>query len=593
MLDIWTDKMKRLAQCSSTPEMVYHGPNAPDVEPMTDAHFEDDPGGNPYTEISDSLPLIELEKMTVDQRIWYDIVDEHLSRRLSGDLPPQLLMICSGEGGVGKSRTIQTITQNFKSRKVEHILVKAAYTGIAASNIAGKTIHRIAMLSVRGGRHSLETKRKLRLFWRDLEYLIIDEMSMVSKELLAKLSRIIAEAKGKPDELFGGVNVCLCGDIHQFPPVVGSTSSPLYWPVNPGKDTGDVLLGGRIYENFPLGLQLRTQCRTSDPVWQNVLQHVRYGTCRQPHLDTLRSMILSSPDCPAIDFSQAPWDDAVLITPRHSVRKRWNSEMCKRECQRKGVPLFRFRAEDTMGGKRLTARQKTTAKPSKRRKEREEKGGLPDVLEVFVGMKVMVTFNVAVELDVANGSRGEVVDIVLDPREDLTIPSSGVVEPRYPPTYVLIRLLHTKVQGLQGLPDNVLPLVPISRSFIVNDPVLGKKTAKRKQLPLTAAYALTDYRGQGQTLYPVVIDIGRTPTGSLTPFNAYVALSRGRSRDSIRLLRDFEDKMFTVHASEFLRQEDMRLHHLDEQTRSAWEKKKGGPISGTSLNCRLKSNHRF
>ncbi|KAF8419986.1 hypothetical protein L210DRAFT_3425411, partial [Boletus edulis BED1] len=47
---------------------------------------------------------------------------------------------------------------------------------------------------------------------------------------------------------------------------------------------------------------------------------------------------------------------------------------------------------------------------------------------------------------------------------------------------------------------------------------------------LTAAYAFTDYRSQGQTIENVIVDIGHPPTGELTPFNAYVALSQKDER---------------------------------------------------------------
>ncbi|OAX31961.1 hypothetical protein K503DRAFT_660445, partial [Rhizopogon vinicolor AM-OR11-026] len=76
-----------------------------------------------------------------DQRRAYDIINHHLTETLAGQAPPQLLMHILGEGGVGKSKTIQTITENFYHKGVGHILVEAAYTGIAASIIDGKTLH--------------------------------------------------------------------------------------------------------------------------------------------------------------------------------------------------------------------------------------------------------------------------------------------------------------------------------------------------------------------------------------------------------------------------------------------------------------------
>ncbi|KAJ3742588.1 hypothetical protein DFH05DRAFT_1372942, partial [Lentinula detonsa] len=54
--------------------------------------------------------------------------------------PPPLRMIVHGEGGTGKSRVIQTITQMFEKSGAASMLLKSAYTGIA-SLIDGKTLH--------------------------------------------------------------------------------------------------------------------------------------------------------------------------------------------------------------------------------------------------------------------------------------------------------------------------------------------------------------------------------------------------------------------------------------------------------------------
>jgi hypothetical protein len=100
-----------------------------------------------------------------------------------------------------------------------------------------------------------------------------------------------------------------------------------------------------------------------------------------------------------------------------------------------------------------------------------------------------------------------------------------VVQLQYPPRYVLVRLDRTKVPLLQGLEENVIPVIPVTKTFIISKDGI-KKTVHRTQLPLSLAYAFTDYRSQGQTLDPVIVDIGPPPHGHLTPFNVYVALSR-------------------------------------------------------------------
>ncbi|OAX36729.1 hypothetical protein K503DRAFT_772219, partial [Rhizopogon vinicolor AM-OR11-026] len=49
-----------------------------------------------------------------------------------------------------------------------------------------------------------------------------------------------------------------------------------------------------------------------------------------------------------------------------------------------------------------------------------------------------------------------------------------------------------------------------------------------------------------------IIDIGAPPTGGLTPFNVYVALSRSQGQDNIRLLRDFDGKLLMTHPCKYL-----------------------------------------
>ncbi|KAI9069198.1 hypothetical protein FKP32DRAFT_1560221 [Trametes sanguinea] len=63
--------------------------------------------------------------------------------------------------------------------------------------------------------------------------------------------------------------------------------------------------------------------------------------------------------------------------------------------------------------------------------------------------------------------------------------------------------------------------------------VLITRTVKRRQFPITAAYAFTDYRSQGQTIPRVIVDIKQPPGPKrLTLFNLYVALSRSIAEDA-------------------------------------------------------------
>jgi len=154
------------------------------VTELSRALFEGDTGDTcllaDLTKEDHALLAAQPNELLDDQCRAYDIIDWHLQQYLCGKCPQQMRMIIPGEAGVGKSKTIQTITDDFVDRGVGHILVKAAYTGLAASIIDGKTLHHIAMLLLHGGKQSAKTMKALEAYWRDKHYLIIDEMSMVS-----------------------------------------------------------------------------------------------------------------------------------------------------------------------------------------------------------------------------------------------------------------------------------------------------------------------------------------------------------------------------------------------------------------------------
>ena len=149
---------------------------------------------------------------------------------------------------------------------------------------------------------------------------MIDEASMLSRPFLAKLSQIISTVMEKgDDEMFGGLNVVMVGDFHQFPPVVSRQSVPLYWPADPRQDMEDEILGRKIYEQFTIVVQLNQQIRIKDPEWHEVLQHVRYGNCQQQHINIIRKLVITDMECPPTNYADYPWKNARLVTPQHAV----------------------------------------------------------------------------------------------------------------------------------------------------------------------------------------------------------------------------------------------------------------------------------
>ncbi|KAF8137247.1 hypothetical protein EV363DRAFT_1132885, partial [Boletus edulis] len=131
---------------------------------------------------------------------------------------------------------------------------------------------------------------------------------------------------------------------------------------------------------------------------------------------------------------------------RHAVRRRWNTVMAKERCRQKGTQLFISRAFDTIGGRRVTLAERfaIASKSSNRGGKQDEHGGLPNEVMLAEGMKVMVTYNIETDLDIANGARGEIVKIVLNEREERISPSQPIVHLEYPPAYILVKMLSSK-----------------------------------------------------------------------------------------------------------------------------------------------------
>ncbi|THH12700.1 hypothetical protein EW146_g7451 [Bondarzewia mesenterica] len=517
--------------------------------------------------IEDALSPANPDQLTEDQRRAFDIIVGHLDQTLAGQKPEPLRMIISGEGGTGKSKVIQSITEAFNRRGASNMLAKGAYTGVAASLITGKTTHTLCMLSQRMEKMSQETKMRLEQEWDSRQYLIVDEYSMISKTLLSQLSRRINIAKKCPPMnglSFGGVSVILCGDHHQFPSVAAGSKETLYWPVQ-GGDTLERISGKEIFSEFENVVKLTQQMRVTDPVWREFLQNLRYGRVQEDDLQMLRGQILNTPSCPITDFTTSPWNTASLVTPRHAVRTRWNSEATAKHCKQTGMIRFFCPAEDKIksgGPRHLSIGEhcevaKRSLHTTKRRDQRKD---LPNEIELSVGMKVMVTTNLETDLDITNGARGDIVHIALHPDEP-SIGTTDTIHLEYLPIYILVHLDRTRTAQLDGLDERVIPIEPSQQTFTIVNPSLNPKpkilTVTRCQLPITAAYAFTDYRAQGQTIPYVVVDIAPPPNGTLSLFNLYVALSRSSGRD--------------IPHDPAVLEEDDRLDNLNEKTRKKVE----------------------
>ena len=151
-------------------------------------------------------------------------------------------LFLTGKAGTGKSTFLRYISQTTKKK---HVIL--APTGIAAINVGGSTLHSFFKLpfhpllpndnrySVRNLRKTLKyNSEKIKLI-KEVELIIIDEISMVRADIIDfidKILRVYAQNMRVP---FGGKQLLLVGDMYQLEPVLKEEERALLQPFYPSK----------------------------------------------------------------------------------------------------------------------------------------------------------------------------------------------------------------------------------------------------------------------------------------------------------------------------------------------------------------------
>lgn len=278
----------------------------------------------------------------------------------------------TGGGGVGKTVVVNAI----RSRLDTAVIL--APTGLAAMHIRGQTVHTFLGDGLASGTVDEVVARVGRKPWvlkrmRDADTLLIEEISMVDRDMFEKLDRAMRLARSRPDAPFGGVHIVLVGDFYQLPPPTRERHAP-YCFLSPVWDE----LG---LSTFALTDVFRHH---GDPMFAEAMLRVRRG-------------------CPT-DDDWRMLDSRVGVTPT-----RW------KELDIKPTRLYPYRASvDSIndaflrqldGPERL---YKATWHTHKRKTEgRTQHAPAPEELNLRVGAQVICVANLK-DLGLVNGSRGVV-----------------------------------------------------------------------------------------------------------------------------------------------------------------------------------------
>ena len=214
-----------------------------------------------------------------------------------------------------------------------------------------------------------------------------------------------------------------------------------------------------------------------------------------------RRLILTRKEAPPIDFSSTDWKDAALVTPRHAVRRLWNETALLEQGKEAHRMILECKADETIKGEPLAVGEKYAVYQRQIYLDsRQQKQDLPQSLQVVIEMKVVVTQNVVTDLDITNGARGTIVDIWLHPDEPPICDLQLKVELKYLPPCVLVKLDHTRTSQLTGLEECVIPVEPATQPYRISyqssEGNALTRTVRRRQFPMTEAYAFTDYRSR-------------------------------------------------------------------------------------------------
>jgi ATP-dependent DNA helicase PIF1 len=404
----------------------------------------------------------------------------------------------TGPGGVGKSYVVQHIKRCLEDRGRRVALT--ALTGCAALLLgeSAKTIHSWAGIGL--GRESVEViVRNIKKFgfrakkeWFTAHTLIIDEVSMMTPELLDKLSAVGASIR-QSNKPFGGLQVILVGDFHQLPPVNTDRDDDQPPPTNfafESKTWSDLNL---------MTVYLTKIVRQTDPIFHQLLMEARNGELSNTSIQLL------------LDRMEKPWDKEQ-IRPTLLFSRRAEVEMInERNLKALPMPSNTYQVKTVFDA--TIERQSSSTAEQRQRAEAKLDRSAPykPSLELRIGAQVMLIYNKDLSKGLVNGSRGVVKGFSNSVPSYPIVQFKGVNEPQ---TILEQTWASEDVEGL-----------------------------KRQQIPLVLAYSITIHKAQGSSIDSALIDIGAS---TFEVGQAYVALSRVKSLESLYVY-DFEPEAFRTH----------------------------------------------
>lgn len=397
----------------------------------------------------------------------------------------------TGGGGVGKSFLIHTAVD--QARAAGKRVAVTASTGAAADVIGGTTLH--ALLGLGLAKDPVDKlvvaalrSHKITKKWQRLDLLIVDEVSMIDPDFFTAVDRVARAVRRQPDAPFGNLQLLLCGDFFQLPPVLPKMRDPAQ-PSFCFQTDSWAAAQLHIVELTHIFRQV------SDPTFTHLLQRARTGDYTVDDVDTLMQRV----DVELVDFVNI--EPTRLFARRVNVDEMNDFNLAQLDTQTETY-VAHVRWVLDAESVNATRRDEMTRVLKQAAANVDTHTAVKSEMTLKVGAQVMLLCNLNLAEGLVNGSRGVITRFVPQGGEQLPV-----------------------VQFAKGQELTI-------DKFCWEIKVEDAGTIFYRQVPLQLAWAVTIHKAQGLSLDCVELQLDR----SVFEYGqAYVALSRVRSLAGLRL----------------------------------------------------------
>ena len=398
----------------------------------------------------------------------------------------------TGKAGTGKTSFLRRLKEECPKQ-----LAVVAPTGVAAINAEGVTIHSLFQLPPQLFIPTDEARRQLcaemqmrankQRVLRNLELLVIDEVSMVRADLLDTIDAVLRHFKHRPTIPFGGVQLLVIGDLFQLSPVVREEE----WRLLQAFYDGPYFFQARVFRELkPVYIEFERVYRQTNMEFLSILNQVRNNALTPQSFAMLNSRVRSLGDQ---EFRSL--EGAITLSTHNSK-----------------VDAINQREMDALNGKEYTYKATITDTFP------DSMFPIDEQLTLKVGARVMFIKNdSSTDKLYYNGKLGVVTS--LSKQAINVLCDDG-----------------TEVNVHKELWENIRYNAD-SGSDLLQTEIIGTFT----HYPLRLAWAITIHKAQGLTFDQLIIDA----EDAFAAGQVYVALSRCRSLDGLTLLTPIPTRALT------------------------------------------------